>query len=82
MSNIVQPSNVGFYAVAKSHAGKVLVAVGPLPASDAHRAVDSQVRPEVRARGLTFTDVGVLRMVTRPDKPLPTYSITDGRPPA
>jgi hypothetical protein len=78
---IAQPDNVGFYAVAKAE-GKVLVAVGPLPASDAHRAVDAQVRPEARERGNTlppFLDFGVLRLVAKPGRPLPVYTITAGR---
>lgn len=76
---IATPSNVGFYAVAKSHAGKVLVAVGPLPASDAHRAVDTLIRPECRARGLSFTEPGVIRMVKPAGQTLPVFAIGDGR---
>lgn len=79
MSKIATPSNVGFYAVAKSHGGKVMVAVGPLPASDAHRAVDTQVRPEARRRGLTFLDFGVIRKVAAATATLPTYTVADGR---
>ncbi len=77
-----RPSNVGWYAVAKSHTGKVLVAVGPLDASDAHRAVDESVRPEVRERGATlppFLDFGVLRMVRPPSVALPVYTVESGR---
>jgi len=79
MSKIATPANVGWYAVAKTHNGKVMVATGPHPASDAHRRVDTEIRPETRRRGLTFTEVGVIRMVAAVGKTLPTYTIEDGR---
>lgn len=76
---IVRPPNVGFYAVAKSHAGKVLIASGPHDAGLAHALVDSEVRREARARHLTFPEFGVIRMVGRPDQALPTLTIETGR---
>lgn len=60
-----RPSNVGWYAVAKDR-GRTVLAVGPLDASDAHRAVDT-LRPHAPA----FADFGVARIVVAPDKPLP-----------
>lgn len=74
----MQPSNVGFYAVAKVD-GKVALATGPHPASEAHRMVDEEVRPETLLRGLPFPEVGVIRMVTPVGTRLPRYSVTDGR---
>lgn len=76
---IVRPTSVGFYAVAKNHHGKVVVATGPHDAAEAHRLVDAAVRPEVHARGLAFIDFGVIRIVAKPGTTLPTYLTTDGR---
>ena len=82
--SIARPSNVGFYAVAKSHNGKVLVASGPHDGAEAHRLVDTAIRPEVRARGdalPSFLDFGVLRIVAKPGRELPVYTVESGHLP-
>lgn len=70
-----RPSNVGFYAVAKSHRGAVVLAIGPLDAAEAHARVD-----DLRPYAPSFSTYGVIRLVVPPDKPLPVYDSTATQP--
>ena len=75
MSTLPRPANIGYYAVAKSHNGGVLIASGPHDGSEAPRLVDTVSRPEAHRRALAFVNFGVARIVVAPRQPPPTFTV-------